>query len=543
MTSPQKHFLLIVAMLFSYSFSNAQITKTVGQSGGDYTTLKAAFDAINSNTLSGNVSLEIIDNTIESTAPTLYGNDMVGSVTIINGGSGYSAATTTVTFSAPPAGGITATGTATVSGGIITGISLIKTGQGYTSPPTITITSTGSGVNATATAVMPTYTSVKTYPTVAGKTIFGSTVYLSGADNVIIDGRLNQTGTAVDLTINNNITTANSTATTLSFSNDATHNVVKYVKLMSGAGTQGYSGSVVNFAGSSAGTLGNSDNTISNCELTGIGPYKPYYVVYSSGSTNAVNQRNSILSNKFYDHWVTESFASAINISSGSDGFLIANNSFYATTPVPMKATSNANSVLISINSGVHTIRENYIGGSAPYCGGRPYRCFGNGGAIWLINFGSTATGVSSIQGNVISNWEINGPATPGGGLRIIDASNASHVDIGTEKGNIIGSASRVNDIVCTNFNSIQAIGSGGTNSVVNVKNNTISGITMGFTSTPSYASFTGINIGYGLTTIENNTIGSETLPYSIYASSNALATVQNVTGINCSSLAVGTLA
>lgn len=37
--------------------SQAQITKTVGSSGADYTTLKGAFDAINTGTLTGSITL------------------------------------------------------------------------------------------------------------------------------------------------------------------------------------------------------------------------------------------------------------------------------------------------------------------------------------------------------------------------------------------------------------------------------------------------------------------------------------------------------
>jgi hypothetical protein len=52
-------------------------------------------------------------------------------------GSGYSAAPL-VTFSAAPSGGTTATGTATISGGKITGVTVTVGGSGYTTNPTIT---------------------------------------------------------------------------------------------------------------------------------------------------------------------------------------------------------------------------------------------------------------------------------------------------------------------------------------------------------------------------------------------------------------------
>jgi len=45
--------------------------KTIGNTGADYTTLKAAFDAVNNGTLTGNVTLRIIANTTETTSATL----------------------------------------------------------------------------------------------------------------------------------------------------------------------------------------------------------------------------------------------------------------------------------------------------------------------------------------------------------------------------------------------------------------------------------------------------------------------------------------
>ena len=80
-----------------------------------------------------------------------YDDNSVASATVSAGGSGYSSAPT-VTFSAPTSG-ITATGTATVSGGAVTAIVITNAGNGYTSAPTITF-SGGGGSGAAATAVL-----------------------------------------------------------------------------------------------------------------------------------------------------------------------------------------------------------------------------------------------------------------------------------------------------------------------------------------------------------------------------------------------------
>ena len=83
-----------------------------------------------------------------------FDSNSVASTTITAGGSSYTSAPT-VTFSAAPAGGITATGTATLSGDAVASITITNPGNGYTSAPTITF-SGGGGSGATATATMAT---------------------------------------------------------------------------------------------------------------------------------------------------------------------------------------------------------------------------------------------------------------------------------------------------------------------------------------------------------------------------------------------------
>lgn len=75
-----------------------------------------------------------------------YGGTASNGITITNQGSGYPS-TTTVSFTAAPSGGVTATGTVTVVSGKITAVSITNSGEGYTTAPTATFTgSGGSGV-------------------------------------------------------------------------------------------------------------------------------------------------------------------------------------------------------------------------------------------------------------------------------------------------------------------------------------------------------------------------------------------------------------
>lgn len=134
----RNNFKVVFGMLLSLSSAGySQITKTVGATGADYATLKLAFDAVNSGTLTGTITLQVIDNTTETASAVLN-----------------------------------ASGTGSAS-----------------------------------------YTSIQIYPTVTNKTISGNLngpiIDLNGADNVVIDGRVNQTGTK-NLTISNTSVSFNS---------------------------------------------------------------------------------------------------------------------------------------------------------------------------------------------------------------------------------------------------------------------------------------------------------------------------------------------
>ena len=90
------------------------------------------------------------------------GASQVASVTIPSGGTQYTTPPT-VTFSQPPTGGVTATGTAVMSsGGVVTHITITNAGFGYTSAPTVSF-SGGGGAGAAATAALgQTYTTTQT---------------------------------------------------------------------------------------------------------------------------------------------------------------------------------------------------------------------------------------------------------------------------------------------------------------------------------------------------------------------------------------------
>ena len=105
----------------------------------------------------------------------------VESITITNGGSGYTS-TPSVTITSPTGpNGEVATAFATIEGGVVTEISIISTGSQYTETATITISAPDSGTTATATAVM-----ADTYYTINSSTpITAGITTLTLAENLI----------------------------------------------------------------------------------------------------------------------------------------------------------------------------------------------------------------------------------------------------------------------------------------------------------------------------------------------------------------------
>jgi hypothetical protein len=81
------------------------------------------------------------------------GGKGIASVTIGGVWSGFTQATSTVTFSAPELpGGVTATGTVTITAGAPTLVTMTEKGSGYTSLPTVTIADSDGGAETSGTA-------------------------------------------------------------------------------------------------------------------------------------------------------------------------------------------------------------------------------------------------------------------------------------------------------------------------------------------------------------------------------------------------------
>ena len=167
---------------------------------------------------------------IQATGTATLSGGGVTAVPISSGGSGYT--TANVTFSAPQvAGGVTATGTVTVAGGAVTGITITNAGSGYTTAPTVSIT--GNGTGATAGSV-----------TISASSVTGITITNAGSGYT--------SAPTVTIAAPASGTTATATAT-VAVSGVKINNSQDYLSTFAnGSGTFG------EFAARYPGTLGNS---------------------------------------------------------------------------------------------------------------------------------------------------------------------------------------------------------------------------------------------------------------------------------------------
>ena len=281
---------------------------------------------------------------------------------------------------------------------------------------------------------------------------------LNSADNVIFDGSNNGTGSK-DMTIRNT-----GTGATIRLINGASNDVFKNCIIESqNASTTG--GTV--FFSTSAGTTGNSNNEISNCDvrdrsdITGV----PANAIYSNGSVGMPNAANKILGCNVFNYTNAGVLVAATG---AGDGWVINPSNFYQTAPRTTKVT------FIGINGGNgHSILNNYIGGTAPGANGSYFATTVNFVGIEL-NVGSLA--VTNVQGNTIRNIRSsNATGNPSYGINI----STGMVDCGNISGNYIGSTDTAQKIDF-NFGGSVGIVTRSSNPL-NVSNNTINNIHMPF--------------------------------------------------------------
>jgi hypothetical protein len=385
----------------------------------------------------------------------------------------------------------------------------------------------------------------------------GPTIDFSGGNYVTIDGRPGGTGSAITVTaagslntVNLNIVNTSTTGAAIRFDNGASKNVVKYCDLQgqntTGANVPTTLAGVVYFG--SNGASGNDNNLLDHCNIhgAGTGTAIPSIGVYAlgaanNGANNNFNDNDTISNCNIYDYFLASGNSCGIELNQGVNGWVITGNSLFQTSTRTFTATAYNRGIWAIPNRNTGSvgngfiITNNYIGGTAPACGGTPYS---------IASLLSTFTGIrlevaegavvnpSLVQNNTITNLSLTGTSTndPLNGIVVSGANGNVNI-----VGNTIGAATGNGAITISAGSGAHTIAMllspGSMSSVINVKKNIIGSITIS-----SVGHFSGIfNNALGTLKLDSNLVGSVTTANSIYAS-NTSATNQFVRGINISS-------
>ena len=427
---------------------------------------------------------------------------------------------------------------------------------------TIAISASTNELTTGITIGAGTWSSLKIYPTatatiqaVLPNTSITPFITLSGANNVTIDGRLDQTG-ASSLTLVNS-STANTTAgSTILFDNNAQNNTIKYCTIK---GNQTGNFGIISFSATATLTNGNGLNTIDHNLITNNAG-APKYGIYAIGNTSFPNIGNQITNNEFKNLLAIYSVSTTVFIAGGAsaaqnDNFTISGNSFYQTAIIDNFASNNFAKIMIGIGTsaaaygGSHTITDNYIGGSEANCGGTALTKRYKEATFYAMLIYPSASvsggGATSIQNNTIKNISWANDYFSSNWFAINIGGGTGAVNIGTITGNSIGDNTTNGSLILSNKLATAAATmiNIATSGAVDCQNNKIGSITA---SNGTVNFVTGVNgivktTTAGATTISNNIIGSTTQSNSINATCTGTA-AQAIYGINCTGTGINTL-
>jgi hypothetical protein len=286
------------------------------------------------------------------------------------------------------------------------------------------------------------YSSVTIYPT-ATCTISTAgnwaAIDLNGADNVTINGRLNQLGTPGSLTITG--TSAFNGAAVIRLVNSAENNTIQYCTITGSSPSS--SMGIISFAASNTGN-GNDNNILEYCNLTNSGS-RPYNAILSAGTGGRENSGNIIRNNNIYNTFQTAVSSNGININGASIGFIISGNSIYETEAFTATVSGLTYNAIRISTTAEHTISGNYIGGREPQCGGLPWSFTAPHAVYFCGIYASAGTGTATIiSNNTIANLDYTSKEdNPWDGIFL----NTGNFDV---TGNTIGAPTGTNSITLT---------------------------------------------------------------------------------------------
>jgi hypothetical protein len=347
----------------------------------------------------------------------------------------------------------------------------------------------------------------------------GAIILLGNAHNVIIDGRPGGMGSTSELTLDG-VSPNNGT---IIFSGNSEVNTLRYVKITSTT-------TVTNLGTITFQNGGNNNNYIENCYITGNGNGNPRICIYSESST-VKNLNNLIRECNITRFGPTSGSGTGTGIYLGknSDGWLVTGNSFYADGGPLAWGSGDIYAINMVDTTSSHSIYDNFIGGTAPQCGGQQSQVSHRFRGIMVAAGRGTYT---NIDRNTIANLQWSWAGLSGedfAGIHIISGK----VGCGTSGGNTIGNMQQNENIKVVssaasggNVTGIllgyNLIGWPSTDTVL-IINNKIGGIHCSTTGpTSSGMALRGIYVAEqkeSFITISDNKIGSETLNNSLVSS------------------------
>jgi hypothetical protein len=358
-----------------------------------------------------------------------------------------------------------------------------------------------------------------------------NTLVFNGSSFTTFDGRPGGVGVVRQLTIAN-------TATGFSAANfvgDVTNCGLTYVNIQ--GVTTGTTNAVVTL-GNAASIAGLTNLSITNSTFTD-GASTPQQYIYSANATANSWTGMTVTNNTFEDWFSATGATNAINIGAGNRGWNISNNSFFQTATRTYTTANTHNIILVSTTtpaSGGNTISNNNFGGNDALMAGSYTLNGAIASRLNVINAsGNTSFANNTISGNTIKNFNLSttsgATTSPGLFCGILAAGTTNNFNI---TNNIIGSNTNSDSIMVTTTTTGGisygiSVTATGTNIITG---NQIGGFKLfGSTATVS-TSFAGINVSSGVTTIDNNLIGSTTVNSNIRTALSTGTTAGRIDGI-----------
>lgn len=376
-----------------------------------------------------------------------------------------------------------------------------------------------------------------------------SLVRFDGNDYVTIDGNNGLDGGGTKYLRFRN---SNGSQPTFSFANDSRRNTITNCIIESNnAGTLGTTGTIL--IGGTTGTQGNDSIFITNCEIRDLSNTTgtPITSVIASGNASVPNDYLTITGCDIYNTFNSATTYVDLYIVQGNDNVTVSGNSIYQTTTRSAVNSASYFAMIFASNGSIN-LSNNYLGGTAPNCGGTAQTHSDGGGFLGFRLF-QTSTGVAStVSGNTIANIDYTTTGTGSGFFfRAIDINGNPTANVNVTD-NTVGSLSS-NDNIILRYNPGAATGSPipcaigfGFNSGVSgyplgsVTNNTIGGITLTGTGTTSGTAFSFTQIGIGTTVntavnVTGNTVGGTT-------SNSIINSLNNTTGVQMNGISSGAI-